>query len=146
MTEPGGTRSGALDALRSQWGNRLAGFGDVAGLRALWSVNDLEFYRLALLERPEAVSLDRREVDEDIAAPVALDESITLGVVEPLDLACDTHRTFPALQWRGAFTRRLTPVLARRSGSGHKKRPRVRGLGLRHRLCQCRRNTTGQRV
>jgi hypothetical protein len=41
-------------------------------------------------------------VDEHVAATFAFDKSVTLGVVEPLDLACDTHRTFPALQWRGA--------------------------------------------
>src|SRR5262249_49069086 len=51
---------------------------------------------------------------EDVGAAVALNEPVTLGVVEPLDLACDTHRTVPALHWRK-----------------HKKRPRVRGLGLR---------------
>ena len=31
---------------------------------------------------------------EDVTAAVALDEPVTLGVVEPLDLACDTHRSF----------------------------------------------------
>jgi hypothetical protein len=31
----------------------LGDLGDVAGLRALGTVNDLEFDRLALLERPE---------------------------------------------------------------------------------------------
>src|SRR5215207_41194 len=93
----------------------LARLGDVSGLRALRTIDDLEFDRLALLERPETVSLDRREVDEHIAAAVTFDETVTFGVVEPLNLACDTHRTFPALQWVDR----------------HKKRPRVRGLGLR---------------
>src|SRR4029453_1315298 len=82
----------------------LADFCFVAGLRALRTVNDLELHCLALLQRPEAVALDCREVDEHIAAAVAFDESVTLGVIEPLDLACDTHRTFPALQWCGAIT------------------------------------------
>jgi hypothetical protein len=49
-------------------------------------------------------------VDEHVAAAVAFDETVTLGVVEPLDIACDTHRTFPALQWRGAW-RRMRPDL-----------------------------------
>ena len=80
----------------------LAWFRHITGLRALRAINDLELDRLAFFERPEPVALDRREVDEDVAATFAFDESVTLGVVEPLDLACDTHRTFPALQWRGA--------------------------------------------
>jgi hypothetical protein len=32
-------------------------------------------------------------VHEDSAASVTLDESVTLGVVEPLDFACDAHRS-----------------------------------------------------
>src|SRR5437764_11904307 len=68
-------------------------FGDVAGLRALGAVNDLELHRLTLLERSEAVALNGRVVHEDIAASVALDESVSLRVVEPLDLACDAHRS-----------------------------------------------------
>ena len=67
--------------------------GNVAGLRALGSVNDLELHCLAFLERPEAVALNRRVVHEDVTASVALDESVPLGVVEPLDLACDAHRS-----------------------------------------------------
>src|SRR5262245_18380199 len=71
-------------------------FGNVAGLRALRTVNDLELHRLALLERAETVALNGRVVDEDVGASVALDESIPLRVVEPLDLACNTHRSVPA--------------------------------------------------
>src|SRR5215211_4084309 len=116
----------------------LARLGDVTGLRALRAVDDLEFNRLALLERPETVPLDRREVDEHIAAAVTFDETVTLGVVEPLDLACDTHRTFPALQFAALPRRRDTcPLRLRSSSSGeteHKKRPRVRGLGFRRRI------------
>ena len=50
---PGAPRSGAPGPVRM-----LADLGDVAGLRALGTVNDLEFDRLALLERPEPVALD----------------------------------------------------------------------------------------
>ena len=45
----------------------LAGLGHVAGLLALGAVDDLELDRLAFLERPEAVALDRREVNEDVS-------------------------------------------------------------------------------
>src|SRR5439155_13720875 len=71
--------------------------GDVAGLRALGTVNDFELHCLAFFERTEAVALNRRVVHEDVAASVSLDESITLGVVEPLDLACDAHRSSSCL-------------------------------------------------
>src|SRR3954449_6885604 len=70
----------------------LARFGDVAGLRAFRAVNDLELDRLAFFKRPEPVALDCREVNEHVAPAVAFNESVTLGVVEPLDLTCDTHR------------------------------------------------------
>src|SRR5829696_6378827 len=99
----------------------LARLGDVSGLRALRTIDDLEFDRLALLERSEPVALNRREVDEHIAAAVTFDETVTFGVVEPLDLACDTHRTCPALQFRGALRRRVTCRAAahRRAWRGH---------------------------
>src|SRR5204863_9938853 len=70
--------------------------GDVSGLRTFGAVNDLEFHRLTFLERTEPVALNGRVVDEDVTASVALDEPVTFGVVEPLDLACDTHRSLPA--------------------------------------------------
>src|SRR5258708_40255157 len=76
----------------------MSGFldlGNVAGLRALRTVNDLELHCLTFLERTEAVALDGRVVHEDIAASVTLDETVPLGVVEPLDLACDAHRSLP---------------------------------------------------
>src|SRR5262245_44928336 len=78
-------------------------FGDVAGLRALGTVNDFELHCLALFERTEAVALNGRVVHEDVTASVALDESVPFCVVEPLDLACNMHRSLPAccyaLRW-----------------------------------------------
>src|SRR5580765_260879 len=71
--------------------------GDVAGLRALGAVDDLELHCLALFERTEAVALNGGVVHEDVTASVALDEPVALGVVEPLDLACDAHRSLPCL-------------------------------------------------
>ena len=37
--------------------------------------------------------MDGRVVHEDVTASVALDEPVTFGVVEPLDLTCDAHRS-----------------------------------------------------
>src|SRR5262245_28180015 len=79
-------------ALSSQRGKGLD-LGNVAGLRALGTVNDFELHCLTFFERPEAVTLDGRVVNEDIAASVALDEAVPFGVFEPLDLACDAHRS-----------------------------------------------------
>jgi hypothetical protein len=42
-------------------------------------------------------------VNEYVTAALAFDEPVTLGVVEPLDLACDAHRSSSLL------TERLTP-------------------------------------
>src|SRR5512136_43916 len=117
---PGATRSGMLD------------LGHVAGLRAFRAVNDLEFDRLAFLQRPEATgALNRGVVDEDVTAAFALDEPVPLGVVEPLDLACDAH-SCPALQ----FPRLRRPLVeltpGRSPGPGAKKKSRtVRGLRRR---------------
>src|SRR5882757_5713186 len=69
----------------------LARFGDVPGLRSLRTIDDLEFDLLAFLERAESRALNRREVHEDVITALALDESVALRVVEPLDLAGDTH-------------------------------------------------------
>src|ERR1700687_578282 len=82
---------GALKGARPPW--RDLDLGDGAGLRALGTVNDLELDCLAFLQRAEAVALNGRVVHEDVTASVALDEPVPLGVVEPLDLACDAHRS-----------------------------------------------------
>ena len=71
----------------------LAWLGDVPGLGSLRTVDNLEFDLLAFLEGPEAGTLNRGEVHEDVVASFALDEAITFSVVEPLDLARNTHRT-----------------------------------------------------
>ena len=71
----------------------LARLGDVAGLRSLRTVNDLEFDLLAFLERPEAGTLNRGKVHENVVATLAFDETVPLRVVKPLDLASNAHTT-----------------------------------------------------
>ena len=68
-------------------------FGDVPCLRTLRAIYDLKFDRLTLFKGPEAVATDRGVVHEHVATTLTLNESIPLGVVEPLDLACDAHRS-----------------------------------------------------
>src|SRR5215510_9812849 len=83
----------------------LARLGDVAGLRSLRTVDDLEFDLLAFLERPEAGSLNRGEVHEHVVAAFALNESVALGVVKPLDLTSNTHTTCLPYKTRGGARR-----------------------------------------
>src|SRR5262245_36125519 len=99
----------------------LARLRDVAGLRSLRTVDDLEFDLLAFLERPEPRALDRGEVNEHVVPAFAFDESIALGVVKPLDLAGDAH-SLPALRKRGGEPPRRTPAASSAGTDGvHKK-------------------------
>src|SRR5438067_10211350 len=90
----GGAGAKARRRVRRRTGHDVVlGFGDVPCLRTLRAVDDLEFDRLTLFQGPEAVATDSGIVHEHVAATFALNETIALGVVEPLDLACDTHRS-----------------------------------------------------
>src|SRR6185436_20056069 len=86
----------------------LAGLCDVASLRSLWTVNDFELDLLAFFERPEAGTLNRREVHEHVVPALAFNESVTLRVVEPLHLAGNTHTT--CLPCEKSSDRCTTPV------------------------------------
>jgi hypothetical protein len=58
---------------------------NVFRLQALWTLHHVKLHRLAFLQAAEAAGLDCREMHEDIPlAGVTADETITLGVVEPL--------------------------------------------------------------
>ena len=71
----------------------FAWFGNVPRLGPLRTVDDLEFDLLVFFESPEARALNRGKVHEDVVSPFAFDETVTFSVVEPLDLARNTHRT-----------------------------------------------------
>ena len=58
--------------------------GYVFGRRALLTLDQVELDILALGQRAEALGLDGGVMHEDVAG-FTLDESETLGVVEPLD-------------------------------------------------------------
>src|SRR5207237_6744968 len=76
----------------------VLGFGDVPRLRTLGAVDDLELDRLTLFQGPEAVATDCGVVNEHVAATLPFNETVALGVVEPLDLTCDTHRSSSLLK------------------------------------------------
>src|SRR5687767_15705600 len=114
----------------------VLGSGDVSRLRSLRTVDDLELNRLALFEGAEAVARDGGIVHEHVASAFTLDEPIALGVVEPLDLACNTHRSsLLARRWRPATGRPAGPRANRNHGFGAQKktasaeRPRLRRWG-----------------
>src|SRR2546425_3300451 len=68
---------------------QLGAGGDVGSLFALRSLDDLERDLLTLLQGLEAIHLDGGKVREQILTSViGRNESISLGVVEPLDSTC----------------------------------------------------------
>jgi hypothetical protein len=81
----------------------VLGLADVPRLRTLRAVDDLEFDRLALFQGPETVATDGGVVDEHVAPTLALNEPIALRVIEPLDLACNTHRSSSLLALEMSF-------------------------------------------
>jgi len=54
-------------------------------LPALGSFDDVELHGLSFLETPEAVCLNSREMDENVFAILAADETKALRVIEPLN-------------------------------------------------------------
>src|SRR5687768_13348735 len=102
-------------ARRRRAGRVVLRFGDVPCLRTLRAVDDLEFDGLTLFQGPEAVATDRGIVHEHVAATLALNEPIPLGVVEPLDLACNTHRSSSLLAVRSVALRRRRLIECRRT-------------------------------
>src|SRR5438128_5344973 len=84
-------RAGAELRTRCDCEPRRSDLADVLRLQALRTLGDLEFDRIALGETAEALSLDRREVDEHIGTRLLRDEAKALRVVEPLHLTlCHT--------------------------------------------------------
>ena len=62
-------------------------------LRTFLSLDDVELYIIALFQGFIAIQLDCRVVNENIWPVVASDESVALGVVEPLHFAFElSHR------------------------------------------------------
>lgn len=57
---------------------------NVGGLQALGAADNLKLDRLAIVQAPVSIRLDRGEMDENVLSGLALDETITLTGVEPL--------------------------------------------------------------
>lgn len=56
----------------------------IFSLPALGTLGHVELHRLAFLQAFEAACLDGREVHKNIFASLARDETVALGIVEPL--------------------------------------------------------------
>jgi hypothetical protein len=79
-------------------------------LRTFLALDDVKLDLIALFQCFVAVQLDCRVVNENIGTIIASDESVALGIVEPLDLSFVlSHRLLPFL---------LVEVLRRRSEKG----------------------------
>ena len=63
----------------------------ILSLPALGTLRDVELHGLALLQALETARLDCREVHKNIFATLAADETIALGVVEPLHCSLFCH-------------------------------------------------------
>jgi len=71
-------------------------------LRALLPLDDVEFHIIALFQSFVAIQLNCRVVNENIWPVVASDESVALGVVEPLHFAFElSHRGCLSCHLRG---------------------------------------------
>jgi hypothetical protein len=59
-------------------------------------LNDGELYALSSFQLLVAIHLDGGKMDKDVAAAVLLDETVALGILEPLDSSQlpITHRPF----------------------------------------------------
>jgi hypothetical protein len=67
---------------------------DVSSLQTLGAFLDGEFHLLAFLQVLEAFAFDGREVDENIGAAFAFDESETFCAIEPFNRTDYTIRHF----------------------------------------------------
>ncbi len=74
----------------SAWRRRLHA-RDVSGLKPLRAFGYIELHGFALIQAPIARLLDRREVDEHILPGRALNETVPLGSVEPLNCPFFSH-------------------------------------------------------
>jgi len=73
-------------------------------------------------------ALNSGKVHEYVVATLALDEPVPLGVVEPLDLACNAHRFFFLACWWQGHQTVFTGPIDLMSRLANKKKDRERGL------------------
>ena len=91
----GSGKESAPDTGRRHRAGRVVvlGLADVSSLLPLGAFDDFKFDSLTLFEGPKTRTTDGRIVDEYVASAFTLNKAVALGVVEPLDLACNGHRS-----------------------------------------------------
>ena len=62
----------------------LFGFSNVLGLESLGSAGHVEGHRISFGQSPKSIHLDGRVVHKHVATRRSLNESISLGIIEPL--------------------------------------------------------------
>ena len=73
---------------------RSLSLNDVLRLETLGSLRDIKLYGLTLFQGLVPFTLDGREMDEDVAAVLLLDETVPFGVVEPLHFSFRHYRNY----------------------------------------------------
>src|SRR2546421_11895724 len=89
-TPPEASRAGGSGRV-----NRALDAHDVGGVEPFIPLLHVELHHLTFGERLETVHLNRREMHEHVFAAFLLNETISLGVIEPLHLSLD-HDPPPA--------------------------------------------------
>ena len=72
--------------------------GDLVGLRALGSLDDVELDLIALFEALVPLALNGAVVNEDVRPAVAAEEAVSLCVVKPF------YGAFILCQWSNSLT------------------------------------------
>lgn len=71
---------------------------NLVGLRALLSLDNVEFHLVTFLQTFVPIDLDGAVVHEDVRAVVPSDESVPFRIVEPFDFTCVlSHEPCPSL-------------------------------------------------
>ena len=105
-------------------GRRIA---DVSRLRTLRAVDDLKFDLLSFFQRSKSVTTNCGVVHKNVTTPFTFNKSITLSVIEPLDLTCNATHTFSFY---------LLRMLARSQLAKSRKNPEARKSTEPLALCQ----------
>jgi hypothetical protein len=120
---------------------------NVGSLQALGAADNLEFNGLPLVEGPVAVRLNGGEMDENVLAALALDESKALAGVKPLHCSLFFHRIVPLIKklsgalffrtlFQGSRASFADSPRHRGKAGGKQRRPQVEPAALKQKAKQ----------
>jgi len=93
-----GRRQAKQAKLGCRSGNTSGSFCDVRGLRAFLSLSDFEFHSVTFLQALVAFGSNCAVMHKDIRSILTADESVTLGIIEPLDRTFQSFHVRPLRQ------------------------------------------------